>query len=120
MRAVDDNLTDLVAELMQTARIASSGRAARTITGDHEHALRETVIALRGGEQLGEHESPGEATLQVLVGRVRIVAGDRSWDGASGDHLAIPPQRHRLDALEDSAVLLTVVKRPVGDYPASP
>ncbi|QIG39916.1 LuxR family transcriptional regulator [Microbacterium sp. 4R-513] len=115
----EDNLAALVAELLDVARSATSGRAARTIAGDHEHALRQTVIALRGGEQLGEHESPGEATLQVLSGRVRLVADDEAWDGASGDHIAIPPRRHRLDALEDAAVLLTVVKRPVGDYPGS-
>jgi quercetin dioxygenase-like cupin family protein len=116
----EDNLAELVDDLLDIARMASSGRASRTIKGDHEHALRQTVIALRGGEQLAEHESPGEATLQVLTGRVRLVADEETWDGASGDHIAIPPRRHRLDALEDSAVLLTVVKRPVGDYPASP
>ncbi|MEU1970981.1 cupin domain-containing protein [Microbacterium sp. NPDC019599] len=120
LRYDEDNLAELVAELLDTARSVPSGRAARTIMGDHEHALRQTVIALRGGEQLNEHESPGEATLQVLAGRIRLVAGEEAWDGASGDHLAIPPRRHRLDAVEDSAVLLTVVKRPVGDYPASP
>ena len=118
-RSDEDNLAELVEELLNTARIASSGRAARTIMGDHEHALRQTVIALRGGAQLNEHDSPGEATLQVLTGRVRLVTGQEAWDGASGDHLAIPPQRHRLEALEDSAVLLTVVKRPMGDYAAS-
>ncbi|HEY6800497.1 MAG TPA: cupin domain-containing protein [Agromyces sp.] len=115
----EDNLAELVTELLDTARTASSGRASRTIKGDHEHALRQTVIALRGGEQLRDHESPGEATLQVLVGRVRLIAGEESWDGASGDHISIPPRRHSLDALDDSAVLLTVVKRPVGDYRAS-
>jgi quercetin dioxygenase-like cupin family protein len=115
----EDNVAALVAELLGAARSASSGRAARTIKGDHEHALRQTVIALRDGAQMGEHESPGEATLQVLSGRIRLVAGEESWEGAPGDHIAIPPRRHRLEALADTAVLLTVVKRPVGDYPAS-
>ncbi|UOE42848.1 LuxR family transcriptional regulator [Agromyces larvae] len=113
--AHDESLVELVEELLTTARAASSGRAARTIQGDHVHALRETVIALQGGRQLAEHESPGEATLQVLVGRVRLVAGEDSWEGAVGDHVAIPPRRHSLDALEDSAVLLTVVKQPAAE-----
>ncbi|MFC8681312.1 cupin domain-containing protein [Microbacterium ureisolvens] len=105
------DLADLIDDLMAKAREASSGRAARTIRGGHEHALRETVIALQAGHELAEHESPHEATLQVLRGRVRLVAGAESWDGASGDHLTVPPQRHSLEALEDAVVLLTVSNR---------
>jgi quercetin dioxygenase-like cupin family protein len=105
------DLADLIDDLTAKARDASSGRAARTIRGGHEHALRETVIALRAGHELAEHESPHEATLQVLRGRVRLVAGDDAWDGASGDHRTVPPQRHSLAALEDSVVLLTVSNR---------
>jgi hypothetical protein len=33
------------------------------------------------------------------------------WSGRSGDLLAVPDDRHSLHALEDSAVLLTVVKK---------
>lgn len=102
------DLSDLIDDLMSKAREASSGRAARTIRGGHEHSLRETVIALRGGFELAEHDAPHEATLQVLRGRVRLIAGADAWDGASGDHLTVPPQRHSLAALEDSVVLLTV------------
>ena len=86
------------------------GRAAETVFGGHEQALRQTVIALSAGTSLDEHESPGEATLQVLSGRVRLTAGDDGWDGRTGDLLLIPPTRHALRADEDSVVLLTVVK----------
>jgi quercetin dioxygenase-like cupin family protein len=58
---------------------------------------------------LDEHESPGEATLQVLAGRVRLNVGEQRWEGAAGDLVSIPPRRHSLDAVEDSAILLTVV-----------
>lgn len=102
------DLADVIEELMAKARAASSGRAARTIRGGHEHALRETVIALCGGHELAEHDSPHEATLQVLRGHVRLIAGPDAWEGEAGDHLTIPPQRHSLAALEDSVVLLTV------------
>ena len=37
-------------------------------------------------------------------------AGQDSWDGRSGDLLVVPVSTHTLEALEDSAVLLTVAK----------
>ena len=106
-----ESLSELVRHHLETALIASSGRSAHTVYGGHEHTLRQTLIALRAGSSLNEHETPGEATLQVLQGRVTLVAGDNRWDGARGDLMTIPDSRHALEALEDSAVLLTVAIR---------
>jgi len=103
------SLTDLAHEHLATARQAHSGRSAHTVHGGHESALRQTLLALAAGQALGEHESPGEATLQVLSGRVRVTAGQDGWDGDAGDYLVLPLTRHDLTALEDSVVLLTVV-----------
>lgn len=90
---------------------APSGRSSSTVFGGHEHQLRQTLIALRAGESLAEHENPGEATLQVLVGRVLLRSGDVSWNGSVGDLMIMPDGRHSVDAVEDSVMLLTVVKR---------
>jgi quercetin dioxygenase-like cupin family protein len=104
------SLNTLGDSLLATAREeVSSGRAAQTIQGGHEHPVRQTAIALLAGHELGEHDSPGEATLQVLRGRVRLVASGDSWEGSVGDYLSIPPVRHSLAALDDSVVLLTVL-----------
>ena len=65
----------------------------------------------RTGEALEEHDSPGEATVQVLSGRVRLIAGEHLWEGAVGDLLVIPDERNALEAMEDSSVLLTVALR---------
>lgn len=104
-----ESLTALTEDLLAQARAASSGRSAHTVHGGHEHSLRQTVLALAAGFALGEHDSPGEATLQVLAGRVRLRAGEESVEAAAGDYLLIPPTRHDLAAIEDSVVLLSVV-----------
>ncbi|MFC7361809.1 cupin domain-containing protein [Nocardioides astragali] len=105
------SLTDLADSQLTAARGSSSGRSSVTVFGGHEHDLRQTLIALAAGRSLGEHEAPGEATLQVLVGTVRLTAGDETWDGSAGDWLTIPPHRHDLHADTDAAVLLTVATR---------
>jgi len=102
------SLIGLASEQLELARDHHSGRSAKTIYGGHEHLLRQTLIALASGQGLGEHDSPPEATLQVLSGRVRIRAQTNEWEGQAGDFVIIPAERHSLDALEDSAVLLTV------------
>lgn len=91
-------------------RASDGHNAADTVVGGHERVLRQTVIALREGSALGEHENPGEATIYVIQGSVRLVVGDEHWDGRAGDLIEIPDARHSLEALADSAVLLTVAK----------
>ncbi len=104
------SLTALIRQHLEKASASSSGRSAHTVYGGHEHVLRQTMIALRAGSHLDEHASPGEATLQVLHGRVTLVAGDDRWNGSPGDLMVIPDSRHALHAVEDSVVLLTVAK----------
>lgn len=103
------SLEAVAREVLQRARDGGS-RAAETVVGGHEKVLRQTVIGMAGGAALGDHENPGEATVHVLAGRVRLTAGEHSWDGRSGDLLLVPDSSHRLTALEDAVVLLTVAK----------
>ncbi len=103
------SLDALAEEHIAIAREHASGRSAKTIYGGHQHTMRQTLIALAAGHGLGEHDSPREATLQVLRGNVRLHTDTASWEGSAGDFLSIPPERHSLDALADSAVLLTVL-----------
>lgn len=104
------SLSSLVAENLDAARAASSGRSARTVYGGSGRTLRQTVIALRAGARLEEHDSPGDATLQVLRGNVRLLAADDVVHGAAGEVLVIPAARHSLAADDDAVVLLTVAK----------
>lgn len=104
------SLTALVRHELDHARQGSSGRSAKTVYGGNERTLRQTVIALRAGAKMEEHECPGEATLFVLHGRVILTSGEKSWTGSTGDLLIVPEDRHALEAVEDSAILFTVAK----------
>lgn len=106
------SLTALADGLLRCALTASSGRGIRTVDGGRPHLLHQTMIALAGGQRWDEHANPGEATVQVLRGRVRVSAGDDMTDGSPGQLLIVPGARHTVTALEDAVVLLTVAKRP--------
>ncbi len=106
------SLQALAREQLISAATNSSGRSARTVYGGHEHVLRQTVIALTAGTALSEHDNPGDATILVLSGRVRLTAGTVSWEGRESDLLLVPSARHSLLALEDATVLLSAASTP--------
>lgn len=95
------------------AAIGTGGRrAADTVYGGHEKSLRQTVIGILKGTNLGEHDNYDDATVYVLHGRVRLWVGEISWEGRTGDLLVVPDARHSFEILEDSALLMSVAKRP--------
>jgi quercetin dioxygenase-like cupin family protein len=104
------SLEALARQQLTGAATAGGGHTADTVYGGHEKVLRQTVIGMVAGARLNEHENPGEATIQVLRGRVRLSTSAASWDGRTGDLIVVPDARHSLEALEDSAILLTVAK----------
>jgi quercetin dioxygenase-like cupin family protein len=111
---VKHSVDALARELLEQARRVPAGRASRTLVGGHEQAMRQTVVALLDGQELAEHDNPGQATLLVLRGRVVLHAGTDTWDGRVGDLIEIPPARHSVAATEDAVVLLSAVPRERG------
>lgn len=104
--------------LMAQAAESSQGRHLQAIELDHAH-LRITGVGLTAGSELPPHDNPGEAVLQVLRGRVRVES--LNVDGSVGRELElaarllgrIPDGRHRVEALEPSALLLTALPLPL-------
>jgi len=105
------SLVALGREHLERAHQTRSGRSATSVFGGHEHVLRQTLVAMTAETVLAEHASPGEATVQVLHGRVVLRSGDDEWEGREGDLLVIPPARHDLRADVDAVIVLTIVVR---------
>lgn len=101
-------LDEAAAELLQALPDQRSGRLARTLTPGAHAPLKQTLIALEAEHHLQDHRAPGHATIQVLVGHVRLTVGDDEVELAAGTWATIPPQVHGLAADEDSVALLTV------------
>ena len=93
---------------LAAATSAESGRSSVTVYGRSGARLRQTVIALAKGRTLGEHKSPGDASVLCLSGRLLLRAGKSQAELGAGDLLAVPPQRHDIEALEHSVLLFTV------------
>ncbi|HEX6255998.1 MAG TPA: hypothetical protein VFZ70_09325 [Euzebyales bacterium] len=105
------NLPQAAAELLHSAKATPAGRAGRTLTPGAGAPLKQSLLALASGRSLADHESPAAATLQVISGTVRLTGGGpHDIDLRAGDHAAIPPVRHGLEALDDAVVLLSVAQ----------
>lgn len=101
-------LPELARQVLEQARASGAGRAAHTLIPGAHAALKQTLLALTEGTILNDHESPGEATIQVLTGSVRLTAGSGEVLLEEGGYAPIPPMRHGLEGLTDAVVLLTV------------
>ena len=73
--------------------------------------LTQLGLGFTAGGILPDHENPGDATLLVLRGEVRLSWGDEHWDGGPGDLCVIPQERHELLARTDAFCLLSFVRR---------
>lgn len=111
-----DHLADPVGVLDLGAELARlrdeepwrrSGRHTRTLVKDAE--LRVVLIALRSGARLEKHHAPGRITIHTLDGRLRVGVAGRSIDLPMGHLVTIGPAiRHEVEALAESAFLLTI------------
>ena len=100
---------DLARELDQLHREGGwrSGRNAKTLVKDD--GLRIVLIALKAGSRIPTHETDGQISIQTVVGRIRVRAQGRTFELSSGGLLALDHGLpHDVEAVEDSAFLLTI------------
>jgi quercetin dioxygenase-like cupin family protein len=102
------SINALAEQQLVTAGAADSGRSSVTVYGRPGARLRQTVVALAPGRVMGEHKSPGDASVLCLQGRVVLHAGRSQTELGPGDLVGVPPQRHQIEAVESSVLLLSV------------
>lgn len=102
------SINALADEQLAVAQAAESGRSSVTVYGRKGASLRQTVVALAADRGLGEHKSPGDASVYCLRGRVRLRTADSETELGPADIVAVPPQRHDVTAVEPSVLLLSV------------
>ncbi|HET7305968.1 MAG TPA: LuxR family transcriptional regulator [Segeticoccus sp.] len=106
------NVTRMASTQLERAREGSAGRSAAHLYGGPQSMMTHTLVALVAGQKMHEHESPGEATVLVVEGRVTMGTADGATavEGQTGDLLRVPLERHWLQATTDSVILLTAAK----------
>ncbi len=93
--------------LRQEAAWRQGDRNAKTLIGEAD--LRIVLTVLKAGAQMREHRAPGPISVQALAGRLRLHATGETVELAPGQVLALGHNvPHDVEALEDSAFLLTI------------
>ncbi len=103
------SLIALGGELQPETEASPTGLARRLVKQDG--AFKQLAIRLSAGGSLPDHENPGEATLLVLDGIVRFVevGSGTVYELRTGDLFTVPNARHRVEAVEESLLLLSFV-----------
>jgi quercetin dioxygenase-like cupin family protein len=100
---------DLEAEIhrLHAETTWSTGQNARTLIKYDD--LRVVLTALQAKVRIPEHKADGRMSVHVLSGHIQLQASGRTFSLRPGGVLAIDQGGpHRVEALEESAFLLTI------------
>ena len=85
----------------------NTGQNARTLVKYDD--LRVVLTVLKASAQIPQHQTTGPISVHVLSGHLRLNASGRTFDLRPGSLLALDHGvRHSVEALQDSAFLLTI------------
>src|SRR5215813_2846306 len=108
---LDEPMTFLIPEEIAKIRAdqpsANQGKRSHVLA-KNEH-VRIVLAVLSGGEALQEHETEGQITISMVQGAIRFNALGKRETLAVGGLLTLQPGiRHSVEALEDSAFVITL------------
>lgn len=98
------NILAAVARLKGGAQWAAGDRAAESLAKNAEMSV--TLLVLKPGAALKEHHARGTATLAIVAGSIRL---NGAVLGVGMLAVIGPEVPHALEAIEESALLLTAV-----------
>ena len=103
---------DLAQVVTELHGASSRGQSRTAVTLVKQGGMSIVLTHLHAGSSLEEHAAPGAASVQVLDGHVHVEIGDETLDVPGGRLIAFDSGvRHRVEALEDSTLLLTLVNQ---------
>ena len=100
---------DLNAEIekLRAENAWQGGRNSKTLVKHPD--FRVVLIVLKSNARLGEHKAAGGISVQTVEGRIRMHVQGKAFDLPAGHVLALERAiPHDVEALEDSAFLLTI------------
>lgn len=98
---------DVLGALDELQRELKSTHAARTLA--KHGSLRLLLIALRAKGSVPEHKAEGRVSIHTLRGHVRIHTASGIFELPAGRLITLDPgERHDVEAVEDSGVLVTI------------
>ena len=101
------SLAEQLVRLRADAPIRAHGRDSLTLMRDSVFTL--ILTALSAGSRLPEHRAPGPITVLVLDGRVAFSAQGERLELGPHSLITLPAGvLHEVDALEDSAILVSI------------
>ena len=100
---------DLTAEIEHLRQETGwqAGRNSKTLVKRAD--FRVVLTVMQSGARLHEHKAPGPISVQTVAGHIRMHAGKKLFDLPVGNLLSLERDiAHDVEALEDSAFLLTI------------
>jgi quercetin dioxygenase-like cupin family protein len=100
---------DLPAEIdrLRAETTWTTGQNARTLV--KYDSVRVVLTAMKAKARMREHKTEGRLSVHVLAGHIHLRAGGRTFSLRAGGLLALDHDvPHDVEALEESAVLLTI------------
>jgi quercetin dioxygenase-like cupin family protein len=89
-----------------------NGRNAKTMVKYPDYRI--VLMLMKAKTRIEEHHADGRISVQTIAGHIRMHVAGKDFDLPVGHLLALDHEvRHDVEALEDSAFLLTIA-RPVG------
>jgi len=95
---------------IQTFHDFSDNEVSRRILME-DPVMRVVLVSMRAGQSLPEHAANGLVTVFAVGGQVLFYEGDECCDMVPGKLIRLAPgQPHRLEAKQDSHLLVTMIK----------